>query len=150
MQKIIILFLGAVFISSCNQAKPDTTKAEQEIIKADKDMSELAAKEGFIKALLQYADDEVVIFREGKLPVIGRKAYADSTAGKEGTKSLTWEPVKAVVAQSGELGYTWGNWKLAKQDTMYYGNYFTVWKKQADGSWKFALDGGNATPAPDK
>jgi len=113
-------------------------------------MGQLATQEGFFKALLQNADSGVVILRDGKLPVIGRQAYADSTSGKEGRKSLTWEPVKAEVAQSGELGYTWGNWKLTKPDTTYYGNYFTVWKKQSDGSWKFALDGGNKSLAPKK
>ena len=60
---------------------------------------------------------------------------------------MTWEPVKAEVARSGELGYSWGNWKFVKTDTTFYGNYFTVWKRQKGGKWKVALDGGNSTPA---
>ena len=31
-----------------------------------------------------------------------------------------------------------------------YGKYTSIWKKQADGSWKVVLDMGNASPAPKK
>lgn len=111
-------------------------------------MSVLATKEGFLKALLQYADEDVVKLNEGVLPVVGKNAFIKSVGDKIGTKLLTWEPVKVEASLSGELGYSWGNWKLAERDTTYCGNYFTVWKKQTDGTWKFALDGGNNSPAP--
>lgn len=118
-------------------------------MQADKDMSFVASQQGFLKALLQYADTDVVKLGEGQLPIVGKRAFRDFVGEKTGTKSLSWVPVDGQVAQSGELGYTWGNWTMAVQgDTTFYGNYFTVWKKQADGSWKFALDGGNNTPMP--
>lgn len=148
MKKIILLFLCSAVIASCSNSKTDKAKAEQEIIKADRDMSALATQEGFLKALLQYADKDVVKLNDGVMPIVGKDAFAKSVGDKTGTKSLTWEPVKVEVAQSGELGYSWGNWKWSEKDTTYYGNYFTVWKKQADGSWKFVLDGGNNTPNP--
>jgi ketosteroid isomerase-like protein len=64
---------------------------------------------------------------------------------------LTWEPLKADA--SGDLGYTFGNWArksktAAGSDTTVYGNYVSIWKRQADGSWKYVFDSGNGTPGP--
>jgi ketosteroid isomerase-like protein len=111
-------------------------------------MSNLAEKEGFFKAILSYADDNIVKLNDGQFPDIGKKAIEEKYGDNTGPKTLTWEPVNAEVANSGELGYTWGNWKFTTPDTTYYGNYFTAWKKQKDGNWKVALDGGNSTPTP--
>lgn len=59
--------------------------------------------------------------------------------------SVTWAPQGAGVAQSGELGYTWGRWSNVTYDDDgimidTYGKYVTIWKKQEDGSWKIAVD----------
>ncbi len=145
------IFLGLILFSSCSQQQSDLSKqATQEIITADKTMSDMAAKEGFYKTLLLYADDSVVIPKEGKLPVIGKEALVKYWSDKTETKEISWEPFKAEAAKSGELGYTLGNWKFVTRDSVYYGNYYTVWKKQNDASWKFVVDGGNGTPAPEK
>lgn len=111
-------------------------------------MSDLAAKEGFNKALLQYAADDFIKFNPGQFPAVGKNEFAKLVENKPDVKTISWQPAKAEVARSGELGYTWGNWKYVSPDTVLYGNYFTVWKKQKDGLWKMALDGGNDTPAP--
>lgn len=149
MKNHTYLLFCLIFLSSCTQKNDDQSeKLRQEIINADISMSDLAVKEGFFRALGQYASDEFVKLNEGTYPVIGKKEFDELYKDKPGSKTLTWKPVKAEVAQSGELGYTWGNWKLVLQDTTVYGNYFTVWKKQSDNSWKMALDGGNSTPAP--
>ena len=113
-------------------------------------MSDMAAKEGFFKTLLAYADDSVVKPKEGELPVIGKEALTAYLSAKMDTKAITWEPFKAEAAKSGELGYTLGNWKFVTKDSVFYGNYYTVWKKQSDGKWKFVVDGGNNTPPPKK
>ena len=142
-------FIYILLFSSCNTVQSGKNiQTEKEISRADKAMSDLAEKEGFFKALQQYADDSLVKPNEGELPVIGKKAFMEKCGDKTGPKTLTWSPVKAEVAKSGELGYTWGNWKFVKPDTTYYGNYITVWKKQKDNSWKWVFDGGNNTPAP--
>ena len=149
MKILIFSFLGLVVLISCSKKISDNTDLiKQEIIKSDLSMSELATKEGFFSALNQYAADDFVKLNEGTHPVIGKKEFEEMFKDKPGSKSLTWKPVKADVAQSGDLGYTWGNWKLVLKDTTVYGNYFTVWKKQNDGSWKMTLDGGNSTPEP--
>ena len=146
MKKIIaITFL----LISCNSQQTDLHKqAADEIVQADKDMSILASKEGFYKALLAYADDSVVKPQEGQLPVIGKSSLEKFWGDKPDTKEISWEPYKAEAARSGDLGYTLGNWKLVSKDTTIYGNYYTIWKKQLDGKWKFTVDGGNSTPKP--
>ena len=58
---------------------------------------------------------------------------------------MQWKPKGGTIAQSGELGYTYGLYVLkpAGKDTTLYGTYVSIWKKQTDGSWKFVLDSGN-------
>lgn len=146
MKKFIVFI---VIILSCNHAGIDwSSKAAAEIMQADKDMNELASKEGFNKALLMYADDSVIKPQEGELPVIGKYNLEKYWANKTDTKDISWQPYKAEAAKSGELGYTIGNWKYATKDTVMYGYYYTIWKKQPGGKWKFIVDGGNNTPKP--
>lgn len=145
-----ICIVNLIIIASCNSWHSDVKLLEQEIINTDKAMSELAFKEGFFKAILYYADDDIVKLNEGSFPVIGKKAFIELYGDRTGPKSLSWDPIKAEVAKSGELGYSWGNWKFEQKDTTFYGNYFTVWKLHKDGTWKVALDGGNSTPPPNK
>ncbi len=151
MKYFMLLLFCLLYLSSCTQKNEDRTEQlKQEIVNADLAMSDLATKEGFFRALSQYASDEFVKLNEGSYPVIGKKEFDDMFKDKPGSKSLTWVPVKADVARSGDLGYTWGNWKMVLQDTIFYGNYFTVWKKQEDGKWKMSLDGGNSAPPPEQ
>jgi len=111
-------------------------------------MSDMA-KEGFNAAILYYADSNIVKFESNQLPIIGKAALAASFDKNKDIKTLSWKPEKAEVASSGDIGYTWGNWKFVVKDTTYYGNYFTAWKKQPRGNWKVSLDGGNNTPRPE-
>lgn len=58
---------------------------------------------------------------------------------------LAWHPNKVGVARSGELGYTSGTYDLSFTDAAGKtisdkGKYLTVWKKEADGSWKVLFD----------
>jgi len=66
---------------------------------------------------------------------------------------LSWNPTKAEIARSGDLGYTFGTYEFTVLDSLdnpsiSFGNYVTVWKRQGDGSWKYVLDGAATTPAP--
>jgi ketosteroid isomerase-like protein len=151
MKKIVI---ATFLFIACNTQQKDppqkdlSQQAAREIMQADKDMSDLALKEGFYKALLFYADDSVIKPQEGQLPVIGKAALEKYWSNKADTKDISWQPFKAEAAKSGDWGYTLGNWKYASKDTTMYGNYYTMWKKQPDGKWKFTVDGGNNTPKP--
>jgi ketosteroid isomerase-like protein len=55
--------------------------------------------------------------------------------------SITWQPTKVEVAQSGDLGYSQGIYEEKLTDkggaqTASHGKYVVIWKKQADGAWR--------------
>ncbi len=59
----------------------------------------------------------------------------------DGNRNLFWWPAFAGIARSGDLGFTTGPVSFDEARTP-RGHYFTVWRRQADGSWKWIYDGG--------
>ena len=148
------LLIALLAFTACTQpAKEAETpndlsqQSAKEIWDADVAMNDLASKEGFNTALLAYADSNLIKPQENQLPIVGKKALEAHYEGKPGTKEITWAPFKAEAAVSGEMGYTLGNWKFVNADTTMVGLYYTMWRKQADGSWKWTVDGGNNMPS---
>lgn len=124
-----------------SQPKPD------EILQADRDFSTLSKAEGMKKAFLAFADESVVMLRDNGMPIIGKSSleshYQNFT---DSTFTLIWEPLYADISLSGELGYSYGIFTLTPRDKSQkpeQGTYCTVWKKDAEGNWKFVLDTGN-------
>lgn len=148
MNKVLVpLFL---FFSCTQQGVDQSKQAELEIREADIAMSKLAAKAGFFQALLTYAEDSVIFPREGKFPIMSKAEADASWANRPILNGVSWEPVRVVASQSGDMGYSFGFAKFQGDDTTTYTNYCTIWRKQKDGSWKFAYDAGNNTPAPNR
>jgi len=64
---------------------------------------------------------------------------------------LDWRPVHTEVAASGELGLSTGPWKRtpkAKPGEPRYGQYVSVWRREAGGTWKVEADLGISNPQP--
>ncbi|MBK8496871.1 MAG: hypothetical protein IPL50_19155 [Chitinophagaceae bacterium] len=111
MKKIIII--AAVFMVGCGEAKEtDPDQLKQEVIKADKAMSDLAATAGFNSSILTYADSNIVKLNDGQFPIIGKTAFAASFNKDKDVKTISWSPVNAEVARSDDLGYSWGTGNL--------------------------------------
>jgi ketosteroid isomerase-like protein len=145
-----VLVLSGCSSSSSTQAPGSDSLV---LIQQDQAFSQMSSDSGLAKAFLHYATEDVVKLDPGQHPTIGKEQMRKNFDGPPPPIQLTWEPVNAGIAASNDLGYTWGNYQLkgknrAGRDTVLYGNYMTVWKKQPDGNWKFALDGGNPTPEP--
>ena len=85
------------------------------------------------------------------MPLIGKVAIQKSANWDPKVYQLTWTPTDAMMGPSGDMGYTWGHFEghskdAAGTDATVKGRYITVWKKQADGQWKVALDAGANEP----
>jgi uncharacterized protein (TIGR02246 family) len=63
-----------------------------------------------------------------------------------GAARLAWEPTESVVAASGDLAYTAGDFTLtvAAEDgteSLTPGHYLSVWRRDGEGPWRVAADG---------
>ncbi|MEO8414645.1 MAG: DUF4440 domain-containing protein [Ginsengibacter sp.] len=121
--------------------KKKTSPAE--IFKADEAFSDLSKKSGMKRAFIEYIDDEGILLRPNHPPIAGANAIDFLSQVNDSSYTLTWSPAGAEIAASGELGYTYGIYKLEMKDTVLRGTYVSIWKKQTDGKWKFILDSGN-------
>ena len=154
---IKIFILGLPFYISCNEklsVQSEIENAKSEIRKTDSSFCIRSIEKGFSYALIEFADSEVIKLNDGEFPVLGIEKLKSKLAGREKDESvISWKPLKITVSNSCDFGYSFGNWeyktRTLERDTIYYGNYVTIWKKQMDGSWKYVLDGGNNTPKPD-
>ena len=85
-------------------------------------------------------------------PTKTREAFMKRPAQTNRTTTLNWRPAYADVSLAGDLGYTTGPVVLtdnAQKTPPRYSYYFSVWRRQPDGSWKVELDLGIETPADD-
>jgi ketosteroid isomerase-like protein len=152
MKKMLVAMM-VLNLAGCSQpVKDDAESNRMEIINADKAFSAMSAEKGMREAFLAFAADDVIKPQDGDQPVVGKESLMHSFEGAPAQDFvLTWTPLKADA--SGDLGYTFGNWErkfktASGSDTTAYGNYVSIWKRQADGSWKYVFDSGNATPSP--
>lgn len=72
--------------------------------------------------------------------------YADAPAElantpDDGNRNLFWWPAFAAISRSADFGFTTGAVSFDEAHTA-RGHYFTVWRRQADGSWRWIYDGG--------
>jgi ketosteroid isomerase-like protein len=97
-------------------------------------------------AFLAFVADDGVIFGENG-PTNAKAAFTAAPAPPPGTPKLQllWWPTHAEVASSADLGWTTGPSKRMRGDKVGYGQFVTVWKKQADGKWRFLIDHGIST-----
>jgi ketosteroid isomerase-like protein len=117
-----------------------------ELTRADSSFSAMSVAQGAKPAFLAYATDDAISFGGGPGMNEGREAIGAAFNGFPSGAVLTWWPVAAVIAESGDLGCTVGEAKI--ESLKQYSKYLTIWRRQRDGSWKFVADGGNARPAP--
>lgn len=118
-------------------------KQLRELIGTDQAFSYDCETKGYKQAFLQYADEAAVLLRPGMLPLEEDAVIRFITAQEDTSFTMSWQVKGADVARSGDLGYTYGVYTIKAGTQTLEGTYVSIWKKQADGTWKFVLDSGN-------
>ncbi|MBV9958542.1 MAG: nuclear transport factor 2 family protein [Acidobacteria bacterium] len=134
--------LPANFNRTRTSAKADVSGEQAALLDLEQKFSKASAANGFPKAFINYAADDVRILREGMLPIVGFKEASAALALKTGTRPLTWQPIKAEVAGSGDMGFTYGGYELkgnGASEAVERGNYVRVWKK-IGSKWRVIMD----------
>ncbi len=146
---LLVLVLAALAATACAQDKKPATGPDL-LFQLEADFAHAVAVHGQAAFASHFAEDGVELENGGGITT--KEEMRNAHAWPEGT-SLTWTPVKADMAASGDLGYTYGNYVFRSKDeegktVTGYGKYTSIWKKQKDGSWKVVVDMGNSSPEP--
>lgn len=137
------LLITILLFQACNVVKSDE-KTSKELIQRDLEFSKHSRQNGLGKAFTQFADSAAVLLKPDRMPIKGAMSIAYYYANiNDDNLELTWMPLDASVADSKDLGYTYGVWQLTSLDSMRQGTYVTIWKKNQSGVWKYVLDAGN-------
>jgi ketosteroid isomerase-like protein len=120
------------------------------VVEAEHAFAQYSIDHGMKEAFLRFAAPDGVIFRRDG-PVNAIETWAGRNPAPTGL--LTWWPAYADVSRAGDLGWTTGPYEYRDKPTdekpADTGHYFTIWRRQPDGSFKFVLDLGAPHPAPD-
>lgn len=140
-----MLLLTATFMSFACQGKKDIARQQstEEILNADIAFSDMSRQVGMKKAFLRYIDEEGTLLRPDHLPLAGADAIDFISILSDTAYTLSWKPLHAEIALSGDLGYTYGIYELKLQDTILNGTYVNIWEKDKEGEWKFVLNSDN-------
>jgi len=134
-------------------ARPSASSGADTLRQLEADFMQAAADGGSRGYMSYYAHDAVELpdganMFQGYENILKTMGFLDNK-----DNHLTWTPVGADMAASGDLGYTYGTYEFRSKDksgkpTVSYGKYTSIWKKQNDGHWKVVLDMGNSSPTP--
>jgi len=146
MKKLIIIALMFVAITSCNHKEVDTKSEGEKLMQTSREWSKVAASRN-ADSILSYWTDDAIVVSAGVQVLKGKDGIRGMVEGSftQPGFQISWEPKSAEISKSGDLGYLLETTKLTMTDSLGKAsvqnfNAVTIWKKQADGSWKCAVD----------
>ena len=149
MKNIAFAFL-LLFAVTSYAKKEKPAQGSDLLVQLEADFAQEVARHGHDAFLTYFAEDGVEVVDGGAFD--NKDAMRKQPPWPEGT-TLTWTPVKADMAASGDLGYTYGNYVYTAKNkdgklVASYGKYTSIWKKQTNQQWKVVVDVGNSSPDP--
>ena len=147
----------AAVTMSCSQA-PKSAETHDTDVQAIKDLEaqwnkEYEAKD--VDRIVGHYTDDAVMMAPGAPPSVGKAAIQSILKQMVGDNalSLKFQANRVEVASGGDMAYTQGSYTMTMTDPATKkpindkGSYVTVYKKQADSSWKAVSDiASSATP----
>jgi ketosteroid isomerase-like protein len=128
--------------------------ALNEMVETERTFAAMGAEKGVRESFFEFFGEEGISFtpHPAKFREYARENPLPHPPPPREFK-LEWWPVYGDVAESGDLGYNTGptlSTDLTPQNRpSRHGYFFSVWKKQPDGTWRVAVDMGAESPGPD-
>ena len=130
----------------------DLSEARELLLQTSRDWA-VATASGDVERALAYWTDDAIVLAPDQPAVVGKaaiRAFVQHAASIPGF-SITWEPELAVVSDDGDMGYMVERNRVSSNDATgavqtQFGKAVTIWRKQADGTWKCVVDTWNGNP----
>ncbi len=128
-------------------APPDTRVSDEAAIRATDAAWSKVVEQKLLDQHVAFYTDDAVALPPNQAVISGKAAIRKAVEGYfaiPGFK-MSWTTASVEVARSGDLAYTRGAYEMSFNDEKGqpvndHGKYLEVWRKQADGSWKCAVD----------
>lgn len=157
--RTILTCAAILACAACNQnaaapaAKPDSAAEAQAIEKVEQAQLAAISSRDQAGSTSPYADDAVFINERGEASR-GKAAIDTAFQGflADPTMKLDYKPGAKVISSSGDMAYSTAEYTESYTDpatkklVTVKGTNLSVWKKQADGSWKLVADSNPAGP----
>ena len=107
------------------------------VVAAERAFAADGAKRGWAAAFRSYAAPDAIMLNPD--PINAHESLAKIPG--DGETTLDWRPAYAGISRSGDFGFTTGPFLIRGLEGV-VGHYFTVWRLQSDGTWKWIFDAG--------
>jgi ketosteroid isomerase-like protein len=149
MRATTCLVITVLFAFATWAQKATTKSPLHSMVATERAFAQASADKGTRDSFLMFIADDGILFRP--TAVAGKKWMLEHPVPlTENRPLLAWQPIFADMAAAGDMGYTFGPWEFKRnindQKAVAFGHFATVWKKQADGNWKFVIDLGISHP----
>jgi uncharacterized protein (TIGR02246 family) len=153
MKWTVVIAIASIILS-CSQEKVNTKAEAEKVMQLSKDWSK-AASTGDVNKTVSYWADDAILISEGMPVLKGKEAIKKMVEGsfKMPGFRISWEPQEVVVSESGDMAYIIENSQVSYSDST--GKSITqnnkavsIWRKQADGTWKNVVDISTPESAP--
>ena len=147
MRQLIVCSFSILFFMACSNPTTVDKRAEAEkLLQTSRDWAKEAESRNLEKVLSYWHDDAIMIGDKQEV-LKGKAAIAEMVKGafRDSAFRISWEPLSAEVSDDGSMGYIIENSSVTFGDptgtpqTM-HNNAVSIWRKQADGSWKNVVD----------
>lgn len=115
------------------------------IVAAERAFAADAPVLGLTASFNKWAVPDAVMIAGGQVQTV-REVFPPDVPRPADEIRLEWWPNFAGIAFGGDMGFTTGGVAVNGRRT---GHYFTIWKRQPDGSWRWVYDGGSGASAAD-
>ena len=148
MTRAVVTALLAV--SVCAASTVAQTSALDQMVQTERRFAARALVVGWKQSFLEYFADDAVAFNGDRTEPAREQFRRQPDPPKD--RRLMWEPRFGDIATSGDLGWLTGPVRRfvpgQNNGQPYHQLYASVWKRQADGSFKVVMDMGVPTPGP--
>ena len=146
---LLVLLISMAFLVVAQS--PGAKSPLEEMVATERAFAKMSEEKGTTPSFLAFIADDGILFRPKA--VKGKQWLIENPpAASDKRPWLKWEPTFAHMARAGDMGYTFGPWEYRRdikdREAVAFGHFLTVWKKQSDGTWKFAVDLGISHPKP--
>lgn len=131
-----------------------SSEAENEIRRMDAAWKDAINTKDLDKSI-DFYDENAYAMVNNQAPIVGKQAIRkvwESAITAHGLQIKYWKPIHIDVAKSGDMAYDIGLYQYESIDAngkvilMPPGKYAVVWKKNAAGVWRVAVDAPTAVP----